>query len=101
MKGRPPNSQIRQNMIEILYHLKSAYGYQISKEYHKIFGSATRRVIYYHLKKGLSLEEFEIDRIEQEKGEFSWGNMAEKIYYKLGKRAEPRGNKKVERMLGK
>lgn len=94
-KGRPPQSQIRQNMIEILYVLGSAYGYHISKIYQQLFAPVTRRVIYYHLRKGIELGEFEIDRVEHEKGEFSWGTIAEKTYYKLGKNAKPRGNQRV------
>ena len=94
-RGRPAKSQIRQNIVEILSQYKSAYGYQISKIYFQLFPSATRRVIYYHLKKGLDLGEFEIDRVEHEKGEFSWGSTAEKTYYRLGKDAQPRGDPRV------
>lgn len=94
-RGRPPQSQIRQNIVEILYILGSAYGYQISKLYQQLFAPATRRVIYYHLRKGIDLGEFEVDRIEREKGDFSWGTIAEKTYYKLGKSAKPRGDKRV------
>jgi hypothetical protein len=95
-KGRPPQSQIRQNIIEIIHHAGSAYGYQISKWYAELFPAATRRVIYYHLRKGVDLGEFEIDKVEREKGEFSWGSHAEKTYYKLGKKAEARGDERVK-----
>jgi hypothetical protein len=99
VRGRPPQSKIRQNMIEILNVLGSAYGYQISKIYEQLFASATRRVIYYHLKKGVELNEFEIDRVEHEKGDFSWGRIAEKTYYKLGKNAKPRGDARVREAI--
>ncbi len=98
-KGRPPQSQIRQNIIEILHHLGSAYGYQISKLYSQLYPNATRRVIYYHLKKGLDLEEFKIDRVEHEKGSFSWGNVAEKTYYALDKNAKPRGDPRIKELV--
>ncbi len=95
-RGRPPQSQIRQNMVELMYILGSAYGYQLSKLYQQIFAPATRRVIYYHLRKGIDLGEFEIDRVEHEKGDFSWGTVAEKTYYKLGKNAKPRGDQRIK-----
>jgi hypothetical protein len=95
-KGRPVKSQIRQNIIDILYFMKEGYGYDIHKVYINIFPACTSKSIYYHLKKGVILEEFEIKKIKQEKGEYSWGNIVEKIYYKLGKTAKPTNNKIVK-----
>ncbi len=66
-KGRPVQSQIRQNIIEILFFLKKGYGYNIYKVYKKIFPNTTMRSIYYHLKKGTELGEFKINKIEKEK----------------------------------
>lgn len=94
-KGRPTQSQIRQNMVEILYHLKKAYGYEIYKAYVKIFPKVTLRVVYYHLKKGVALGEFQVSTIEKEKGNYSWGSEAEKIYYGLGPNAKPMANDRV------
>ena len=88
-KGRPVKSEIRQNMVEILYFIKKAYGYEIYKIYTAIFPKVTLRSIYYHLKKGIALNEFEVHKIEKEKGDYSWGAEAEKIYYKLGSNAKP------------
>ena len=51
-KGRPVKSEIRQNIVEILYFMKQGYGYEIYKAYVKIFPKVTMRSIYYHLKKG-------------------------------------------------
>ncbi len=100
-RGRPPQSQIRQNIVEILSVVGSSYGYQISKWHAQLFPAATRRVIYYHLRKGLELGEFEVDKVEREQGEFSWGNIAEKTYYRLGRRAQPRGDERVKGLVGK
>ena len=100
-KGRPPQSSIRQNIVEILFHLPEAYGYQICKIYNEIFPKATRRVIYYHLKKGCDLEEFKIKKVEFEKGDYSWGPTAQKTYYSLGKKAQPRGLNHVKNYLEK
>src|SRR3989338_4197648 len=94
-KGRPTQSQIRQNMVEILYYQKKAYGYEIYKTYVRIFPKVTLRVIYYHLKKGVALGEFLIHKIELEKGDYSWGGEAEKIYYTLGPQAKPTGNAQI------
>jgi len=99
--GRPVQSQIRQNVVEILYYLGRGYGYQIAKIYNEIFPEVTQRSIYYHLRKGEKTREIELNTIEEEKGDFSWGSTVEKIYYTLGTAAKPRGEKKVEDYLKK
>ena len=96
-RGRPIQSKIRQNIVEILYFMKSAYGYEIYKVYIEIFPAVTMRSIYYHLKKGLELKEFKISKIKSEKGDYSWGLEAEKIYYSLDTKARPQINKKVKK----
>ena len=100
-RGRPVNSQIRQNIIEILYFTKKGYGYDIYKIYREVFPPATLRSIYYHLRKGTQLDEFRIHKIKSEKGNYSWGPEAEKIYYALGPNAKPKGNLKIKRFLEK
>lgn len=95
-RGRPIGSNVRQNMIEILYHLKSAHGYHIYKIYRQIFPKITLRGIYYHLRKGLELNEFEVDEVQKERGNYSWGSEAEKTYYKLGKGAKPKMDPRVK-----
>lgn len=87
-RGRPVKSIIRQNMTEVLFYLKKAYGYQIHKHYNKIFDPVTRESVYYNLKKGLSLGEFELIEVKQEKGNYSWGTAVEKRYYILGPNAK-------------
>ena len=94
-KGRPIKSEIRQNIIEILYFMKQGYGYEIYKAYIRIFPKVTMRSIYYHLKKGTALGEFKVDKVEKEKGEYSWGGEAEKTYYALSSNAKPTGNEKA------
>ena len=83
-RGRPVKSKIRENIIEILYFLGEGYAYQIHKIYIDIFPAVTSRSIYYHLKKGSDLNEFKVKSIRKEKGNYSWGDKAEKIYYVLG-----------------
>lgn len=100
-RGRPLGSDIRQNVIEILYFMKSGYGYEIYKVYREIFPKVTMRVIYYHLRKGLAIEEFAIDKIKKEKGDYSWGGEAEKIYYKLGNNAKAMINSDVKKYFDK
>ncbi len=100
-RGRPVRSEIRQNIVDILYLLGESYGYEIHKIYINIFPRCTSEVIYYHLRKGVALEEFAIKRIKTEKGEYSWGGTAEKIYYKLGPNANPRIRKRIKRYLDK
>jgi len=100
-RGRPIKSIIRQNIIEILYFLKQAYGYDIYKVYINVFPKVTMRSIYYHLKKGVALEEFKVNKIEKEKGDYSWGSEAEKVYYGLGPKAKPKIEKRVKQYLDK
>lgn len=94
-RGRPIRSEIRQNIVEILYFMKEGYAYQVYKEYRKIYPKVTMRSIYYHLKKGLTLGEFKISKVEKEKGDYSWGTEAEKTYYALGPSAKPKIDDKV------
>ncbi|MBW2984153.1 hypothetical protein KY361_03505 [Candidatus Woesearchaeota archaeon] len=100
-RGRPAKSEIRQNIVEILFFIKRGYGYDIYKIYREVFAPVTMRSIYYHLKKGLQLEEFRIDKIEKVKGDYSWGPEAEKIYYTLGPNAKATGNEKIKGYLEK
>ena len=100
-RGRPLGSGIRQNVVEILYFMKSGYGYEIYKIYREIFPKVTMRVIYYHLRKGLAIEEFAVDKILKEKGDYSWGGEAEKIYYKLGPNAKAMMNSDVKKYFDK
>lgn len=95
-RGRPVKSIIRQNIVEILFVMEKAYGYRIHKIYNEIFQPCTREVIYYNLKKGVLLGEFVIDEIKKETGDYSWGQTVEKIYYKLGPNAQPKGEKRVQ-----
>src|SRR3989344_7851625 len=88
-RGRPNKSKIRQNMVEILHHIHKATGYDIYKHYAVLFGKVTLRSIYYHLKKGTALGEFHLEEIREEKGDYSWGNVTEKLYYELGPNAKP------------
>ena len=98
---RKPKSEIRQNIVEILYFLKKGYGYDIYQIYKQLFSRTTMRNIYYHLKKGTELEEFKVNQIKSEKGNYTWGDTAEKVYYELGKQASPRIDKRVKNFLEK
>ena len=95
-RGRPLHSPIRQNMVEIIAAVgRPMYGYEIFKIYRNTFPKATLRVMYYHLRKGISTGEFKVDRVEQAKGEYSWGSAAEKVYYTLGPQAKPEGDSRL------
>ncbi|MGM5485117.1 MAG: hypothetical protein ACQEP1_04570 [Nanobdellota archaeon] len=98
-RGRPIGSEIRQRMVEVLYFLKEATGYDIYKVYKGIYPNISLRSIYYHLKKGLSTGEFIKNKVRNEKGEFSWGNEVEKVYYSLGREAKPKMDKRVKEYL--
>ena len=100
-RGRPVKSKIRQNIVEILYFMKKGYGYEIYKAYKEIFPAITMRSVYYHLKKGVETGEFKVEAIKSEKGDYSWGPSAEKVYYALGKEAKPIVDSKVEKWFRK
>lgn len=101
VRGRPVKSQIRQNIIELLFFLKEGYGYDLYRQYKEIFPAVTMRVIYYHLKKGTELGEFKVNKVIKENGNFSWGSVVEKIYYSLGQEAQPVGDMRVKELLEK
>jgi hypothetical protein len=100
-RGRPVFSVIRQNIIEILYFMKEGYAYEIYKIYKQIFPKVTMRSIYYHLKKGTSIDEFKVKEIRKEKGTFSWGSEVEKTYFELGTKAEPKLDPQVKEFFDK
>ena len=100
-RGRPAKSQVRQNIIEILFHLGKGYGYDIYKIHAALFPKVTMRLIYYHLQKGMKLGEIKTSTIVKEQGNFSWGSEVEKIYYALGPSAKPTGNERVKEYFEK
>ncbi len=100
-RGRPLKSEIRQNIIDILHYMKRGYGYEIYRIYISVFPKCTIEVVYYHLKKGVTLDEFRVERVSQERGDFSWGPIAEKTYYSLGPNAVPRINRRLENHIKK
>ena len=100
-RGRPIQSDIRQNIVEILHFMGKGYGYDIYKSYIALFPKVTMRSIYYHLKKGVALGEFKVDKVQKESGDYSWGSEVEKIYYVLGDKAQPKIDKKVKAYFDK
>ena len=99
MRGRPLKSIIRQNIVEILYFSNPMYGYEIFKVYNTIFPAVTQRSIYYLLRKGEVIEEFKISKIQSKKGNYSWGQNAERIYYKLGPNANPKISQRAKKFF--
>jgi len=100
-KGRPVASEIRQHIVEILNVIGKGYGYDIYQIYDDIYPRVSMRVIYYHLKKGLQTGEFRVDKVKQEQGNYSWGSVAEKVYYALGENARPKADPRVKEALDK
>src|SRR3989344_6724524 len=101
VRGRPVKSAIRQNVVEILYFMGSASGYDAYKVYKAVYPKVTLRSIYYHLKKGIQTGEFKVEKVEKVKGEYSWGPEAEKTYYRLGPNAKPIIDKRIREHLNK
>ena len=84
-----------------MHFLGEGYAYNVFKIYREIFPSVTMRSIYYHMKKGVVLQEFKLTQIKKEEGEYSWGNHAEKIYYELGPNASPLIDPRVKEYFDK
>ncbi|MFH1132987.1 MAG: hypothetical protein V1735_00705 [Nanoarchaeota archaeon] len=82
-RGRPTKSAVRERIKAILSEVKQAYGYEVFKRYKERYGDVSMRLVYYHLKKGVALGDFKVDKVQVEQGDYSWGKSAEKVYYKL------------------
>lgn len=100
-RGRPVGSGVRNNIIDILYFLKSAYGYEIYKHYIELFPKVTLRLMYYHLAKGISMGEFKVEKVERNEGDYSWGKSSERTIYSLGENAKPAMNTDVKEYFEK
>jgi hypothetical protein len=87
MRGRPPNSVIRDRLAQLLSEVKRDYGYNIYRLYCRKYPKVSMRVVYYHLSKGVELGLFRMERVETE-GEYSWGGVAEKVFYSLEAHSE-------------
>lgn len=91
-RGRPIRSAIRDRMQQIVDSLGAAYGYEIFKVYQSVFEPVSVRSMYYHLKRGVQLNEFKELGQKQEQGPYTWGRESTHIYYSLGDSASHRGN---------
>jgi len=97
MLGRPTRSIIRERILQLLKMKSESYGYEIYKNYLGIFGEVHIRSIYYHLRKGVGLGEIEVTEMKVEKGDYSWGDKAERIYYSLGPQGRANISPEVKR----
>lgn len=98
-RGRPAKSKIRQRIVNILSYCEPAHGYEVWKIYSSLYPSAARRSIYYHLHRGCELGEIEVADVKNEEGDFSWGEEAEKVYYRLGDEASPEEDPDIEKIV--
>ncbi len=73
---------IRNRIIELL-RSGPKHGYALYKEYCKRFGKISLRLFYYHLHKGLEEGIFELASEQEVQGDFSWGRLSRRKYYKL------------------
>jgi hypothetical protein len=93
-RGRAVGSAIRDNLVELLFHIKQAHAYELYQKYKKAFGPVNIRSVYYNLTKGKELGVFAIKEVQKVEGDFSWGTSAERIIYGLGDKAKPKGELK-------
>ena len=78
---RPVGSSVRNNIIALLSKEGPMHGYGLYQKYIEKYPKVSMRLIYYHLKKGVSIGEIKVERIERKKGEYSWGSEVENILY--------------------
>lgn len=99
-RGRKPVSEIRDNIAELLFFVGEAYGYELFKKYVKVFGQKiSMRSVYYHLNKGVELGEFVVNRVENIRGNFTWGEGVRRVVFKLGPNAKPSGRVEVKEKI--
>ncbi len=98
-RGRAVGSAIRDNLIELLFHVEKAHAYGLYQKYKKVYGPVNIRSVYYNLNKGKDLGVFKITGVEKVEGDFSWGPSAERILYGLSEQAKPKGDPKVKEAL--
>ncbi len=79
-------------MQQIVDALGVSYGYEIYKVYEGAFSPIDLRSMYYHLRKGVDLGEFELVGVKEERGVFTWGALSMRRYYITGPNASERAN---------
>lgn len=84
-QGRPVGSNVRTNIINLLSTEGPMHGYDLYQKYLKYYPKVSMRLIYYHLKKGVSLGELKIHKVIHKRGEFSWGSEVQNIVYAVNK----------------
>lgn len=84
-QGRPIGSNVRNNILSLLSIEGPMHGYGLYQRYVVKYPQVSMRLIYYHLKKGVSIGEIKIHKIEKKKGEYSWGNEVQNIVYAVNK----------------
>ena len=68
--------------------------YTAHKHYIRLFAPTTQRNVYYQLEKGLETRDFIVET-KEEKGSYSWGESANKKYYRLAKDIKPNFSKEA------
>lgn len=95
-KGRPTGSTVRDRVINILYQYDHLHGYKLHEIYENVYEEVSRRLIYYHLDKGVELGEIQLHSVEEQRGEYSWGDKVQRKRYELGPNAEPTFDKAIK-----
>ncbi|HIH31680.1 TPA: hypothetical protein HA235_03150 [Candidatus Woesearchaeota archaeon] len=82
-QGRPIGSNVRNNILALLSKDGPMHGYELYQKYIEHYPPVTMRLIYYHLKKGVSIGDLKVHKIEKKKGSYSWGNEVQNIVYSV------------------
>lgn len=100
-RGRPKGSLTRVRIGVILTVIERGTGYDLFRIYREVYGQITSRSIYYNLHQGLLLDEFELDAITIESGEYSWGGKAEKKYYRIGRKSHAQADDDLKERIAR
>ena len=98
-RGRKAGSVARDRMQQVVDALGVSYGYEIFKAYEAAFSPIELRSVYYHLNKGIGLEEFELVGVKAEKGPFTWGDISIRRYYILGPEAKEHASEELRTVV--
>lgn len=86
-------------MQQIVDTLCASYGYEIYRVYNEFFEPISLRSMYYHLKRGVQLDEFKEVAVKETKGSYTWGDISIRKYYILGTAAQHHTNEDLEELI--
>ena len=98
-RGRPWRSDVRKKIGRVLAGCGVGHGYKVFKIYRAAYGKTTLRNVYYHLQKGVELDEFLEVGVELKNGNYTWGKNAQRKLYINGPDSEKKSDDRVKNAM--